>query len=1691
MYVRETQMSVRSLSTKLRKSFATIIGATLVAASLVATAPANATPVERIGDNPPSIAATTITCSETGGWASPAQLFYHLGTNATADFTLAGACDGFQLSDLVQDVSWNPSTQGVQTYTVDVFDVNGNLRLVADASTPGWVTDQWGSNLAVAVASGETLRVHGTRTPSSGTYLPFGSFELYVTGGPQGQSQSFTRLSFAQENWEKPEYQSGFSYQGQPYPDGQVINKFTTDSNQGSFSVRTHACTGEGRTSYTDWYVDGQLVDHYTGTMDTSRTLTGLAAGDHTIQTKTYCETTKDTRWTPVLYDQTSPMYSFSPLITVRVSVFTPSTPVFSQQPEATQSIVAGGSIWLSTWADAASVGGYYAYVTYQWYKDGTPIQGKTDRNLSLQGLTAADAGSYWVVATNTQNGATTTTESNHSTVTVSPFVRYSEIHEPGYSPSTPTAPSSYNTVSHYASSNNYQGQGVTVEAMWYSCPSSTTLVAANDLNDLSSLSACSQLTTNITNSGSTSGYTVQSADVGRKLVIVERATNGTDTRYYRSATSLTVVAGSNGGGGGGCTMNCAPPAASYTLNNVLSGGTAAGNAASQLITSSPRPTFQPRFATGDGKGGYFEMRVNPAYTFNGVSYPAYVHVTHFNKNVADLGFTSTNSSRVSFTYADGSVLTQSSYQAPGGIGWYGDRTKWFAFIIETSNPNDSAAAGRVTFKRGTYGGAIPADQIIARSSFNSICASSYAQGWVAIPTGFIEPVSAATTEPIVSLTCTDSTGDKSGLVLVKVTTSGPQFFAKVGITDLAPSSGNSIDGVWLSSYSSNIKPTAGSAAISFAIENSHGTGQSSTTVSRQLVQFNLAGQETSRKELASIQGEGMTQLIPLNDGQAYGTYVVYGLNSTTVYLLKPAASGNYAFTAVPVNFDSLSGVPNDATSDLEAIPNSLVKSGKVMMMRNVNWSNYTQAGEAAVSVDFNTGNVVTGEVAKLTGSRMSRYLPFFIDDEQKVNYFFDTTVLNAAPTSTRIKWNKLTDNGDISVGGSVAPATPTINVPVALGAGINAGGNKITLTGTGLKGITSVRFNGVALAAGKFTTTATALTITVPAGTGTAPVEAVYSGGTIALGSWVYVGVTKLSQSITLNTGADTYVPGAAARTVTVSTVSGSDVLSLAVTVVSKTPTICAYVQGQLSFVGNGKCIVEATQPGNDAYAAANKVTKEIWVTPDYDGASTLYSTDSGKPSVTLSGTGLTSVTSVQLVNPSNPSEIITVTGSANIKPNANGTQLTVKLPDAGVLAGDTADIKLVWGPNNTTPIVTGDTFEFVGATKLNQTISFQSAASAVYGDALRNLSAVSELSDGTDLDVVVTLASKTPAVCSVTNNQLRFLSSGICQVEASQAGNAGLNKATSVIQEITVSRKAQSITIADTTLETTDAAEAISAGAELDNSELALEYYSGNEDVCTVDGAGNITGLQATNGTTLRCVITVKQPGDLRYAPAADQTLEVTITTAADPADDAPAVGDGILTPVAVANGGPNTFTATNDPGFELSWDKANGKLIPRATGVYTGFIQAKLTFTKAGVTYTCSVVFGSNAVMKNSKPAEKKAAKALKTFTTKNAFCSDPNEIKATLLTPVGGLTRANFAKIKPSAKDKKAAATVAGSVNYEKAAQLQLKNFTGTVTIEIKRFRAWPTTGVNFTGDKSKLAGGKKIPVVTRNTTVTLG
>lgn len=195
---------------------------------------------------------------------------------------------------------------------------------------------------------------------------------------------------------------------------------------------------------------------------------------------------------------------------------------------------------------------------------------------------------------------------------------------------------------------------------------------------------------------------------------------------------------------------------------------------------------------------------------------------------------------------------------------------------------------------------------------------------------------------------------------------------------------------------------------------------------------------------------------------------------------------------------------------------------------------------------------------------------------------------------------------------------------------------------------------------------------------------------------------------------------------------------------------------------------------------------------------------------------------------------------------------------------------------------------------------------------------------------------------------------------------------------------------------------------------------------------------------------------------------------------ADVAPVEGDGNVGPKPIGPGGIKKFVPTNDKTLQLAWDKKTGKLISQATGIYTGYIEAKITFTKAGKTYTCSAAFGVLKVMPQKTAAQKAAAMKMKTFKGKQ-FCIDKIKMDPKSVNPKGGMTAGNFKKIKSINKS-------ASELAKEKAALTALKGHTGLVQINIIRYRAWPTTMLNR-GDHTGKGG--KIPALIRNTKVTLG
>lgn len=717
-------------------------------------------------------------------------------------------------------------------------------------------------------------------------------------------------------------------------------------------------------------------------------------------------------------------------------------------------------------------------------------------------------------------------------------------------------------------------------------------------------------------------------------------------------------------------------------------------------------------------------------------------------------------------------------------------------------------------------------------------------------------------------------------------------------------------------------------------------------------------------------------------------------------------------------------------------------------------------------AIDVTTGATVRGEMVNYSigGSPVGA---IWTNAAGKVQWLF--TKPNATGHSL-VEWQPV----EIA---SAPVSVPTI-VGGATGISLNAGGSKITITGTNLNLVTKVLFG---TKEAKFTKTATSMSVTVPSGTTAGPVAVTvtYTGGQAAVpaGTWTYMGATKRAQTLTPTGLGDPTHSGAseADRNFSVA----SSIQGYNVTVVSKSPTFCTYVSGVIDFIGNGTCVLQAVQAG-DAVTNTAIATYEIYYESQVN-ASALYSTDAGNPTITLTGEGLTSVSKVMFGD----IEVVPTKKTAN--------SITVKVPTAPT-PGANVDVSLKY--NNGTVVETDLSFDYVGAAKLSQTVSLVAGFSiATYGDAARTLTASSVDGASNALPgLPYVYATSTKTVCAITGDQLRFLTAGDCKVKATQAGNAGVNAAASAEFTITVALKSQTIEVDESARNITDA-EGVDLGATNSNEEVLLEYVSSNELICTVDGEGFVTGLSEGS-----CTITINAPADARYTAATEKSVTVNVTPGADPLPDAPDVVED--NPISIANGGTGTFVSLSDPSLQVSWDKATGKLTPRATGVYTGAIVAELRFTRNGTNYVCTTLFGSTSKLTNPKkptalpnnPTARQVAaynKAMatykaaynkvwgsKVYASKN-FCTDTTKLKsATVLNPFGSSFAVAGVKANKTTAEK----------NSEKAALNALKGFTGEVTITVKRWRAWPTTMKNKTGNAGV---GKTIPATKNINTLTLG
>lgn len=94
-------------------------------------------------------------------------------------------------------------------------------------------------------------------------------------------------------------------------------------------------------------------------------------------------------------------------------TAYEPPVPLsFSTDLAATKSVATGAQLTLTV----AAANGFGDY-TYQWYKDGAPLSGRTGASFSKSAAEAGDAGDYYCVATD-KMGDTVTSKTCTVTVT-------------------------------------------------------------------------------------------------------------------------------------------------------------------------------------------------------------------------------------------------------------------------------------------------------------------------------------------------------------------------------------------------------------------------------------------------------------------------------------------------------------------------------------------------------------------------------------------------------------------------------------------------------------------------------------------------------------------------------------------------------------------------------------------------------------------------------------------------------------------------------------------------------------------------------------------------------------------------------------------------------------------------------------------------------------------------------------------------------------------------------------------------------------------------------------------------------------------------------------------------------------------------------------------------------------------------
>ncbi len=356
--------------------------------------------------------------------------------------------------------------------------------------------------------------------------------------------------------------------------------------------------------------------------------------------------------------------------------------------------------------------------------------------------------------------------------------------------------------------------------------------------------------------------------------------------------------------------------------------------------------------------------------------------------------------------------------------------------------------------------------------------------------------------------------------------------------------------------------------------------------------------------------------------------------------------------------------------------------------------------------------------------------------------------------------------------------------------------------------------------------------------------------------------------------------------------TLSASATSGLVVSFASDTPPVCTVSGRTVMTAAPGTCTITASQGGSARYAPAPGVTLSFSVTAGQKGQEIIFAPPAG------------TTVGVPVILSASATSGLPVSFSSGTPPvcTVSGRTVTTAAPGTCTITASQGG-SAVFAPAPGVARV----FE-VHAGRKSQTITFSQPPAAQVGVPVT-------LSASAAPGLVVSFASDTPLVCTVSGRTVTTAAPGTCTITASQGGSAVFAPAPGVARafEVHPGRKSQTITFSQPPAAKVGAPVTLSASA---TSGLPVTFASDTPPVCTVSGS---TAMTVTPGT---CTITASQGGSARYAPATGvtQSFQVnagrksqTITFSQPPAAQ---VGAPVTLSASATSGLPVTFTSDTPP-------------------------------------------------------------------------------------------------------------------------------------------------------------------------------